>query len=741
MKVDRRSFLSLIIGGAAGTALTPLPWKLTDDLSIWSQNWPWTPVPLNGEVTHVKTTCTLCPGGCGVSVRKIDNRAVKIEGIQGHPINDGGICILGVSGLQLLYGPTRVKTPLKRIGERGAGHWQPISWNQAITEVSEKLGAIRTKGEPHTVACISGSDQGTIPQLFSRFMQVYGSPNFICPPTFAEAYQLALYMTQGTLAVPGFDLENADCVLSFGSGIIDGWGSPVRMFRANSLWKEKQVKVVQIEPRLSNSAAKADQWVPINPGTEADLALGIAQVMIAKNMYHAHFVNNYATGFEQWKKILTDNFAPESVAAITGVDIQTITQLAETFARASRPIALCGRGQGRTLGELRENLAVHCLNALAGNIGQPGGVWAVPEPDYINWPEPQTDSIAAASLQKGRLDGAGSSNYPATRYLLHRFIKAVAAGEGYPISALLINDANPCYCQPDSESVKAAFDKIPLVVSFSSFMDETAAQADLILPDHTNLESHRDVPVFAGLNKPIIGLTQPAVTPQFDTQSVGDTVIKIAKSMGGFVAEGFAWADYPTCLAETLADQWQTLTKKGVWTDDLYRPRAWSDGFETASTKFEFSNRIMDAVFGGTKIDPAGDIGIFPLLLVPYDSMRLANGYIGDPPFMVKSVADTVLKARDGLIEIHPDTARKAGLSDGQKAVLSTPLGQAKVKVHLFEGILPGVLAMPRGLGHTAYDKYLAHKGVNVNDLIGSLGDPASGLDAAWGIRAKLSKA
>ena len=99
MKIDRRSFLSFIVGGAAGTALTPLPWKMTDDLSIWSQNWPWTPVPPNGEVTFVNSVCRLCPGGCGITVRKVEDRAVKIEGMDGYPVNDGGICPLGLSGL------------------------------------------------------------------------------------------------------------------------------------------------------------------------------------------------------------------------------------------------------------------------------------------------------------------------------------------------------------------------------------------------------------------------------------------------------------------------------------------------------------------------------------------------------------------------------------------------------------------------------------------------------------------
>ena len=110
MKIDRRSFLSFVIGGAAGTALSPLPWKLIDDSSIWSQNWAWTPVPKRGEITYVNSTCTLCPGGCGITVRKVGDRVVKIEGMKGHPVNDGGICDLGAAGTQLLYGPTRVKT-------------------------------------------------------------------------------------------------------------------------------------------------------------------------------------------------------------------------------------------------------------------------------------------------------------------------------------------------------------------------------------------------------------------------------------------------------------------------------------------------------------------------------------------------------------------------------------------------------------------------------------------------------
>jgi anaerobic selenocysteine-containing dehydrogenase len=737
MKVDRRSFLSLVVGGAAGTALTPLPWKVLDDASIWSQNWPWTPVPSEGPVTFSKTTCTLCRGGCGIKVRMVGDRAVKIEGIEGHPINDGGICILGAAGLQMLYGPSRVKTPLKNVGRRGEGRFEPISWDEAITTVVLKLKALREKGESHTVAALMDNDQGTIPKLFNRFLQVYGSPNFLTSPSFEDAYQQVLYMSQGSLARVGFDLKKADFVLSFGSGILEGWGSPAYSIAAHSQWKEHNVRLVQVEARLSNTAAKADRWITINPGTESDLALGIAHVMIKENLYDVNFVVHSTNRFDQWQKQILDNYTPQKVAAVTGVPAGTIEQLAKTFGNADHPIALSGKGQGDAVSNIRETMAVHSLNVLAGNLNQSGGVWSLPEMEYINWPEIQTDDVAAKGFQKGRLDEAGGSKYPNVSSLTNRFIQKVAKEEGYPINALLVQGANPCHSMADSKTVAAAIEKIPFVVSFSSFMDETAMNADLILPDHTNLERYQDVPVRAGFPKQALGLSQPVVEPQFSTQHVGDSLIQIAGGMEGFIADAFQWNDYHACLKETLSDQWKTLTDQCVWIDEEASHSNWSDGFDTPSGKLEFT----DTIFAGKEDLLQGDAEKFPLILMSYDSIRIANGGIGSPAFMVKTLADTVIKSQDGFIEVNPKTAGTLGLKEGAVAKLMTPIGESTVRVHLFEGIVPGIVAMPRGLGHTGFDKYLAHKGVNVNQLIGSVEDSASGYNAAWGIRARLSKA
>jgi anaerobic selenocysteine-containing dehydrogenase len=397
------------------------------------------------------------------------------------------------------------------------------------------------------------------------------------------------------MASRGFDVENTDFVLSFGSGLLDGWGSPVRMFRANSKWREQNGKVVQIEPRLSNTAAKSDNWIPIKTGTEGALALGLAHVIVKESLYNKDFIHNYASGFEKWKRPVMDGFSPEIVAKITGVDQAAITDLARKFARASKPLAVCGRGWGTTPGSLKDFMAVHALNALVGNLNMTGGIWALHEPDYIEWPELEMDRAASAGIQKGRIDGAGTQNYPHARYLLNRLPEIINSASASPLELLFVAGSNPLYTMPDTAATKEAFGKIPLVVSFSPYMDETAEMADLILPNHMYLERYEDVPVTSGIQYPLIGLAKPVVDPLFNTKHTGDVMILLAKALGGFIANAFPWENYETCLEETLGDKWEPLMEQGYWINDGAKAPAWREAFETASRKFEFVNKEIDA--------------------------------------------------------------------------------------------------------------------------------------------------
>jgi anaerobic selenocysteine-containing dehydrogenase len=289
------------------------------------------------------------------------------------------------------------------------------------------------------------------------------------------------------------------------------------------------------------------------------------------------------------------------------------------------------------------------------------------------------------------------------------------------------------------------------VVSFSTYLDETAYHADLILPNHHYLERWEDVPTPVGLQKPVLGLMKPVVSPQCETRHVGDVLMTIAKSLGGKVKDAFPWKNYEAVLKETVGDKWDALKKAGYVEEADYAPPACENAFGTPSGKFEFYVSALDQAGVQVRsdvdylphyepVEPEGDAKKYPLILIPTELVRLANGAVGNPPFCTKTLEENELKKNDLFVEINPGIAAGYGLSEGAKAMLETPRGKAKVRIHLSEGIMPGVVGIPKGLGHAAYDDYIAGKGVSANSLMGVVEDPISGLCATWGIRAKLTR-
>ncbi len=722
MKIDRRSFLALGLGAAAGTAFTPLPWKLTDDASIWTQNWRWLPLPEDGDVTYETTACTLCPGGCGIRVRKVKDRIVKIEGLPEHPVNQGGICALGISGTQILYGGSRVTSPMRRSGDRGKNEWTRITWDEALAEVKAQINALVDADKADTIACITGSDRGTVPLLFKRLLAVLGSPNFMTTATMEDSYR-AVFRKMHGLKGPvdvRFDFENTGFVLSFGSGLIEGWGSPLRMIRAANVWKANKTPMIQVEQRLSNTAAFSGGLLAVNPGTEADLALGLCHAIISGNLHQAGSVS----GFAEFANLLKQKYSVDTVATKTGLKATAIVDLARKFANpASRSVAVCGRGKGTTAGSMREFMAVHALNILAGRVNAPGGVFAVPAPDDIAW---AGDTVMTSAISgKTRIDEAGTGAYTLADSLLNRIPSGIVEKGESSIGLLFVSEANPVYTLSGTKNVRKAFKKIPYIVSFATCLDDTTAYADLILPNHSYLERYQDVPVRAGLSKPLVNLTKPVSAPVYDTQNVGDTVISIAKSLEGSVAEAFPWENYEDCLAKTLGGRWETLKEKGF--------------VEGEANPVALGNVILPSEM--PDIPAISGDGNLPLILLPKDSMRLWGDAVADPPFALKIVPDTELKGTETVVEVSPKTAVAQGLEDGKEAVLTTTLKSVTVKVAVSDGIMDGVVAIPRGLGRSSAEKYLDDKGVNVCELMEPQEDKVSGFDAVIGTRASLKRA
>jgi anaerobic selenocysteine-containing dehydrogenase len=794
MKINRRNFIALLAGGVAGLHITPLPWKLTDDIAIWTQNWPWVPVPPVGAFTTDKTVCGLCPGGCGIEVRKVDSRAVKIEGRTDFPVNPGGICPLGMGGLQLLYNEDiRFPSPMKRVGPRGEGTFVNISWDEAFKILVARIKNLRKEEKPELLATVDGSTYGSsVAVLLERFMKTIGSPNYFRTPSLEDTYRMSNKIMHGIEGPMAYDLENASFILSFGAGLLEGWGAPGRVLNSWGVWhsdpSKRKTKIAHIESRASNTASKSDQWIAAKPGSESALALGIAYVIINEGLYNKEFVNYNSFGFEDWsssdgkfhqgfKSLILKGYSPETVSEITGIKGEVIVKLAREFAGSKAPVAIYGKGKGSLNGSLLEVMAVHSLNALVGNINKPGGVLVFDGLPLSEPSDPQIDYTAVNGLRKKPLGQEGKENHPFSKNLLSDFTEAILESEGSPVDTLLVFSSNPAYTLPDGGAFRKALKKIPFIVSFSPFRDETSYMADLILPDHTYLEKTNDIVWPTGLQYPMYGLSRPVVDPIYDTKNVGDVVIQLAKKIGGDVGASFPWNKYEDLIKERVKglydygkgtvkydgkvpvwmqqkrgaagsetpsfdEMWGDLKSGGFWYSAEHTYAGWGSLFKTSTGKFEFfSNNdeaFMPHLEPGTKDEMIKE---FPLSLVPYEIINLSSGSVPNPPFLYKTLFDTQLLKNECFADINPQTAKRYGVEQGDKIYVESPAGKVKVRANLFEGAMPDVVYLPLGFGHTAYDEFSREKGVNPNDIIYDGKDPLSGYPVWWNTPVKLLKA
>ncbi len=805
MKLDRRAFIKFAVGTVAGVHLTPLPWKLIDDIAIWTQNWPWVPrLAKYADLDYVNGLCTMCEGGCGVKVRLADKKkSIKVEGAEGAPVNQGGVCPLGAAGPQYEYSLARFQSPLRRIGARGSGAFAKITWTEALQEVSKRLAELREQGQAHTVAMVSGRRHTVSRVLAQRFMQAYGSPNLIDMPSLAASREFADQAQFGRPDAVGYDLENSDFILSFGCGLIEGWGSPVRSIKVFSAGRgKKKVKFVQIDNRASLTASKADRWLAVAPGSEAALALGLAHVIIKGGLYDQAFVADNTFGFEEFKAMVLQEYDPGKVSALTGLPASDIIALAKEFAQAPQAVAIAGKGKGDMPTPVYEIMAVQALNALVGAVNRPGGVIVKKDLPLADWPEFSPDDVAKEGLAAPRLDQALSERHPLSGSLLNNFAAAVDSGSFYPVNLLIVDRANPAYFGADPAAFRSALDKVPFIVSVSGMADDTSVYADIVLPECANFEGPVDVVNPPTLPYPLFGYAEPVLAkPYFDTKPAGDIYIGLAKALGESIQAALPFKDYRQAVmaaAKGLLDSGRgriakpdqesdldfgkgqpaqafdsekaffgALAKGNFWFDDSFTYGSLEGAFQTASGRFEFLSQNLKAALAGylssqgnralielgvtrsqeqvfmphyePYLPPAGDKA-FPLLLMPVEQFKLVNSSYGNAPYLTKLLEDITLKGKDLVVEINPTTAAYMGLKEGDNAWLQTPKGKLAVKIHLFHGARPDVVYAPLGLGHAAFDLYLRGKGVNPMEIVEATADPLSGQALWWGTRANMTK-
>jgi anaerobic selenocysteine-containing dehydrogenase len=775
-KFSRRDFLKVGTAAVAAGAGISLLRPAAEPLAAQSGSM---------EESIVKTTCALCPSGCGLDVRVVNGKAVKVEGNPLHPLNQGVCCLKGQTSLEVLYSPERIQRPRIQNGKRGSGNWKEISWDEALELVADKLAELREVGKSQTVALMHGELRGQMRQVVNRFMRVYGSPNVVSRESLGEGTaRMAMWLSQGVNVLPVYDINNSNYVLALGGNLLESSRNLIGYLGAAAFMRRgrpQRGKLVAVHPRLSITGIKADEWVPIRPGTYGALALGMANVIINSKLYDEAFVRDFTFGFEDFedaegvqhqgfKSYVLETYTLERVSAITGVTTDVIARIAGEFATNRPAVAVLPTEPGELSSgnALYTALAVHALNALVGSIDVQGGVIMQRFPELTDWPAYSLDAIATKGESQERLDGAGTQ-FPLALSAYQNVPERILAEKPYPLEMLFLLNANPVYDLPNGGRTLEALAKIPFVVSFASTLDESAAQADLVLPASTFLEVWGD-DYLEGTGYAGISLRRPVVETVHDTRDPSDVLLDLAQRLGEPVASAFPWASYKDLITERLSKfDWEKLEANGNWSELVYfnaepGSPAWSDvvGRDRLNApkdgRFDFFSRELFAMLGSesdqtclphfdipeTLADSTENALEYPFLLVTQPLITQSQQWQGIVPTLQESYGLQGHVRWDSWVEINEKAAEALHLEEGQRVWVESSLSRAQATVRIYPGIWPNAVFLPPGMGHHTFVRWGRKSdknsvvGANPNTLTEFASEPLTGLAVAGPARVRI---
>lgn len=630
-----------------------------------------------GVAVWYSSTCTECSAGCGTRIRTREGRAVKIEGNPDSPVNKGSLCALGQAALQSLYDPDRIRGPQKRTNERldknrlyGPTNptYKAAGWDDAYAKVNEALTNATNKK-----VLLTGELTSAQADLVDAFTNQLGFTHIVWDPTQPVAVAKASEMVFGTYGVPTYSLDKAEVVLNFGADFLETWTNPVGYARqwADSRRSESPLRFVHVEPRLSLTGANADLWLKSNVGSEVRIALFLIAELIKQGR-----TKGLDEGTVSKLNQLTEGITAESVEAQTGVSKQKLLLLVDYLSDADSSLVLAGGAATATADPLPLLVATNLLNVMLGNVGK--------TVDISTMKKPESSASQVAQL-----------------------ISDMAAGK---VDVLITYGTNPQFTFPDAFGFEYAANRVGikgegtgkkagLVLALASHLDETAELADFVLPVHTNLEDWGYVRLADGS----VSLIQPSMRPIFDTKSFGDVLLDIAsnadKSIGGDSKsfDAFVKANYLKATAGkggSDADAfWMASLEKGGY----FQPAA-----RSATSAVSVNLAIFSLAYDIDSAHAHGD----ELTLYPYPSVKSFDGRAANRPWM-QELADPITQAVWGAwAEIHPATAKKLNIAQGDAVILRTDNGEVHVPAYVTEHVHKGIVAVPVGQGHSAYGRF-----------------------------------
>jgi anaerobic selenocysteine-containing dehydrogenase len=762
LKMDRRNFLkwSAFTGAAVGVSKiigqfdTPAASPLQKNIQrAFGEKW-------------IATSCLNCPARCATRVRVVNGKAVKITGNPLSRVSEGKICPRAHIGLQVLYDSERINTPLKRTNnKKGRGvdpKWVPISWDQALSEVTNRLKKLRENDEPHKLLLFSGLNTVSSEEVIFRFAEAFGTPNLVSGDGLdSETEKSGNWMADGNYAYTAYDLDRTNYILAFGADIVESSKPLSRFLRKWGKFrreKPNRTKVVVINPRYSITAAKADEWIPINPGTDGALAMAFAHVIISEELYDKTFVKDWTAGFDSYKNLALSQYGAKEVSKITGIKPEAIRRMAREFAQTRPALALRGKESINWPEGSFTSYAIFCLNALVGSIDVPGGVIYQESPQYNEMPRWMEDELSKKGKAKPSLDLHGTDKFPAAKVVTNRIPESLLENAPYPIEMAIGFNSNFNMSSPGTARWDQALTKLPYYVHLSPFVSEMALYADLVLPSTTFLEEwgYDHSPPGSGVAE--VKIKQPVVSPHGSARPTIDILFDIARGLKGGVAQSFAnIGDHAEGFVKFRTEKlipWKDFLKKGVWIGKDYEYRKYGRIFNTPSKKFEFSSgNLKDTLarikrWEGSDYLPQykeakflGDKEKFPFILLPYQPLMAVENGSQNYPWAQEIFLPMNGVGWETLVEMNSEIAKILRLRDGQVVWVESPFQKIKAKVKFSEGVHPGVVAIPSGQGHYSYGKWQKGIGVNPHEIIGVDYDTISGQAAFFNTRVRIYKA
>lgn len=653
----------------------------------------------------MRSTCQACHCECGVIIYVKDGRVVKIEGDPDHPLSEGMMCPKGLAYKQLIYHPNRLKYPLKRIGAKGEGKWQRISWDEALDTIAERFKEIIKEYGPMSIAYVWDDGPRTYLNPYKHLLYAMGSPN--AASTGPTCYYPSLNIRVVTFGEICWDMSDPDfrnskCILIWGTDPTNT--HPVLAKHIIEAKFDKGAKLIVVDPRFTVLASKADLWLQIRPATDAALALAMLNVIINEELYDKEFVEKWCIGFEKLRERV-QQYPPEKVAEITWVPADQIREAARTYA-TTKPACLYNRTALEGFHNTGQTLrALNLLIAITGNFDVKGGN------RYPQLPKGYMSDIEVAKDPKYRPPQEvenkriGADEFPllsgpiSARPCVHPtlLIKAILTGKPYPIKALY-GVANWVHALENTQEVVEALKKLDFMVCADFFMTPFTEFADIVLPAATWVE----VDDIADRYPNFIRVRQKAIEPVGECWDEKKITIELAKRMG--------ISDRIPFFAETVEEYLNNRLKAiGITFEDLRRKvnviepiryRKYEErGFKTPSGKVELYSSILEK-YG---YDP------LPHYVEPPESYVSSPELAKEYPFILITGVRRIVYYHSAnrqipwlrelhpepIVEIHPETAHELGIQDGDWVWIETPgcKHRVKQKAKLTPAIHPKVVS------------------------------------------------